>query len=689
MRNSIASIPYFIYENMANIDYTSILNKYFGYSSFRGIQKDIVESIGAGHDTLGLMPTGGGKSITFQVPALAQIGVCLVVTPLIALMKDQVEHLRNKGILASAIYTGMSRMEINQVLDNAIYGGVKFLYVSPERLSSSAFVDKLRYMKVCFIAVDEAHCISQWGYDFRPSYLHIAKIREILPDVPVLALTATATPAVVDDIMDKLHFKEKQVFRMSFERGNLVYVVRKSDSKMEELLHILRSFPGSAIVYARSRKGVTEISDYLNENGVMATFYHAGLGTVDKDNRQHEWMEGGVRVMVATNAFGMGIDKSDVRLVVHMDCPESLEAYFQEAGRGGRDGKRSYAVLLYNASDRRKLLKHVISAFPEKKYIRKVYDDLAYFFQLAIDDGIGARYEFDIERFCRVFHHYPDRLIGALNVLQRAEYLQFQIDSDTKTRCKILVARDDLYTVKGLSHIDDQVLTTLMRTYSGLFSDYVFIDEMFIAETLFLSKATVKEALKSLSHRHILQYIPGRRVPVVYYTHHRVESDKLIIAADVYDVLMDRMKERVDAMLEYSEGNDVCRSTALLKYFGEDTDDCGACDVCQERKRQMMDAENHTEQLESNVSSAQENSLFVKQDGETVLLKVPDYLTPYYNILIGEFAKMDNIIPISDMMKMQIPRDKLDALIELLRDKGALIIEKTKLRLINAVSENK
>lgn len=655
---------------MADVDYVSILKRYFGYSSFRGIQQEIVESIGAGHDTLGLMPTGGGKSITFQVPALAQKGVCIVITPLIALMKDQVEHLRDKGILASAIYSGMLRSEINQVLDNAIYGGVKFLYVSPERLASSTFVDKLRYMKVCFVAVDEAHCISQWGYDFRPSYLRISKIREILPDVPVLALTATATPLVIDDIMEKLHFGEKRVFRMSFRRENLVYVVRKTDDKVGELLHILRSFPGSAIVYARSRQGVSEISDYLNAHGVVSTFYHAGLGVVEKDNRQHDWKEDRVRVMVATNAFGMGIDKPDVRLVVHMDCPDSLEAYFQEAGRGGRDGNRSYAVLLYNATDRRKLSKHVLSAFPEKEYIRKVYDDLAYFFQLAIDDGIGARYEFDIERFCRVFHHYPDRLIGALNVLQRAEYINFELESDSKTRCCFLVDRDELYHIKGLSHIDDMVLTALMRTYSGLFSDYVFIDELFIAEILFLSKRQVKEALKSLAHRHILRYIPGRRVPVVYYPHHRVDSSKLIFTKEVYDVLLDRLKERVDAILEYAEGESICRSTALLKYFGQNEDeDCGLCDVCQEIKRKAKEEEGEAISHTS-----------VVHNGKVEMLQVPESLTPYYNILIEEFSKSDNVLPISDLVKIKMPRDKLDTLISFLRDKALLRIEGAKLR---------
>ena len=384
------------------MDYLSILRQYFGFSAFRGIQKEIVESIGSGHDTLGLMPTGGGKSITFQVPALAMEGVCLVITPLIALMKDQVQHLRDRGILASVIYSGMSHAEVLQVLDNAVYGGVKFLYVSPERLSSPLFIAKVQQMRICFITVDEAHCISQWGYDFRPSYLNIAEIRNILEPqenpslppkytIPVLALTATATPQVVDDIQERLAFSEKRVVRMSFKRENLIYVVRHTDNKEAELVHILNSVQGSAIVYTRSRQNTKDVAKILSSNGISATFYHAGLDFAVKDQRQQDWQKDEVRVMVATNAFGMGIDKPDVRVVVHMDCPDSLEAYFQEAGRGGRDGNRAYAVLLYSRSDRRNLLTHVQTAFPEKEYIRKVYDDLSYFFQLALHDGEGAR----------------------------------------------------------------------------------------------------------------------------------------------------------------------------------------------------------------------------------------------------------------------------------------------------------
>ena len=369
--------------------YQQTLRQYWGYDDFRGIQREIIESIASGHDTLGLMPTGGGKSITFQVPAVLQGGVCVVVTPLIALMKDQVAHLRAKGILASAIYSGMTHSEIVTTLDNAVFGGVNILYVSPERLSSPLFLIKLRHMKVSFITVDEAHCISQWGYDFRPSYLKIAEIRDIHPEVPILALTATATPQVVDDIQDRLHFAEKRVFKMSFERKNLAYIVRDASDKLEELLHILSTIGGCGIVYVRSRKRSREISDWLNANGITSTFYHAGLEPSVKDQRQKDWQSDRVRIIVATNAFGMGIDKPDVRVVVHIDCPDSPEAYFQEAGRAGRDGERAYAVLLYNSSDKRKLQKRIPDTFPDKEYIRKVYDDLADFFQIGVGSGEG------------------------------------------------------------------------------------------------------------------------------------------------------------------------------------------------------------------------------------------------------------------------------------------------------------
>lgn len=644
------------------MDYISVLRQYFGYPAFRGVQQEIVESIGSGHDTLGLMPTGGGKSITFQVPALAMDGVCIVITPLIALMKDQVQHLRDRGILAAAIYSGLSHAEVLQVLDNAVYGGVKFLYVSPERLSSPLFVAKIQQMKICFITVDEAHCISQWGYDFRPSYLKIAEIRNILEPqddasdtpkytIPVLALTATATPQVVDDIQERLAFSEKKVVRMSFKRDNLVYVVRKTDNKEAELIHILRSVSGSAIVYTRSRQGTKDIAKILSSHDISATFYHAGLDFAVKDQRQHDWQNDEVRVMVATNAFGMGIDKPDVRIVIHMDCPDSLEAYFQEAGRGGRDGNRAYAVLLYSKTDRRNLLTRVQVAFPEKDYIRKVYDDLSYFFQLALYDGEGARYEFDIERFCQVFKHFPTRLSGALAVLQRAGYIEYDSDPDNHPRCKFLLSRDNLYQLRGLSENEDNILTALLRVYCGLFSDLVYIEERMLADYSHLPVDIVRVTLKSLANRRIIKYIPRRHVPIIYYPQQRIESSRLVFSKDIYEDLQEQMVVRVNSVLEYAECDDECRSSILLRYFGEKAgQDCGCCDVCVERKR--------------NGNSASSSEIDAVQ------------------IILDAINDADGSLPIAMFNELPLTKHQLESALELLRSEGRLIIKGSKVVLI-------
>ena len=443
-------------------NYKEILKHYWGYDDFRGIQQQIIESIGLGRDTLGLMPTGGGKSLTFQVPAMALEGVCIVVTPLIALMKDQVLHLRQKGILAAAVYSGMSHDDILRVLENCILGRTKFLYVSPERLSSELFITKLRHMHVSFITVDEAHCISQWGYDFRPSYLEIANIRTLLPDIPILALTATATPQVVEDICEKLsgesgktgfHSVEHgfSVFRMSFERSNLTYLVKDSPDKMQELIHTFQHTQGSAIVYVRSRRRTKEIAQALCQAGLSATFYHAGLEHEVKDQRQRDWQQDRVRIIVCTNAFGMGIDKPDVRLVMHYDCPDSIEAYFQEAGRAGRDGKPAQAILLYNNGDNAKLVKRIDDTFPPKDEIRQVYEHLAYFFQIATGDGFGITREFNIDVFCQRFHHFPVRVHSALQILQRAGYIEYDAAPDLQTRVRFLLERHELYRLNDLS----------------------------------------------------------------------------------------------------------------------------------------------------------------------------------------------------------------------------------------------
>lgn len=571
--------------------YTRILRQYWGHSAFRGIQRDIIESIGSGHDTLGLMPTGGGKSITFQVPALAAEGVCIVITPLIALMKDQVYNLRRRGILAAAIYSGMTRHEILRTLENCILGSTKVLYVSPERIASELFKTKLRHMKVSFITVDEAHCISQWGYDFRPSYLHIADIRQIKPEAPLLALTATATRQVADDIQEKLKFKDGNMFRMSFERKNLAYIVRHATDKRGEMLHILRSVRGSAIVYVRSRKRASEISGWLEENGVEATFYHAGLEHSVKDERQKLWHDDVKRVMVATNAFGMGIDKPDVRVVIHFDCPSSLEAYFQEAGRAGRDGMKSYAVMLYNGSDDTKLQKRIADEFPEKEYIRSVYDHLAGFFQIAVNNGCGHTFMFDIRKFCRTYKLFPVQTDAALKILERAGYIEYNTDPNSDPRIVFLISRDHLYMLNELSPLEDRLITTLLRNYGSLFIDYTYIDEDMIAAQAGLTSQQIYLLLKGLTQKRILHFVPRSKTPFITYMRDRVDGEDLIITRDVYEDRKEQFAKRINTVIGYATNDNVCRSRQLLRYFDEPrSTDCGQCDVCLAHKR-MPDTE--------------------------------------------------------------------------------------------------
>ena len=567
--------------------FRNLLQTYWGYEDFRGIQQEIIGSIANGHDTLGLMPTGGGKSITFQVPALAMHGVCVVITPLIALMKDQVAHLRLIGIQAAAIYSSMSHEEIITTLENAIFGGVKILYVSPERLGSELFQKKLSHMHVSFITVDEAHCISQWGYDFRPSYLEIRNLRKLKPEAPVLALTATATPEVIEDIQRQLDFQrpESNVFRMSYERKNLAYIVRRATDKDEQLLHILQSVEGCAIVYVRSRKRTKEIADLLNQNGITALNYNAGLDAEVRDERQEQWQNDQVRVMVATNAFGMGIDKSDVRLVIHMDCPDSLEAYFQEAGRAGRDGQKSYAVLLYNDHDRAKLAKRVSDTFPEKDYIYKVYEHLAYFYQLAAGDGYGLTKDFDIDLFCRSFKHFPLQVDSSLKILSRAGYLAYDENNDNNARVHILLSRNQLDRLNDLSENQNKVITTLLRNYGGLFTDYCFINEMLLAHQTGLTQPQIYMILKNLSDRHILHFIPHRKVPSITYLQRREETERIVIPPTVYEERKAQYQKRIEAVIQYADNDSVCRSRQLLRYFGEtDSQDCGQCDVCLSHK---------------------------------------------------------------------------------------------------------
>jgi ATP-dependent DNA helicase, recQ family len=565
-------------KGLETADYLKILKQYWGYNGFRSIQLDIIESIGNGRDTLGLMPTGGGKSITFQVPALAQEGTCIVITPLIALMKDQVQNLRKKGIKAAAVYTGMLRSEIIKTLENCIFGGIKILYISPERLSSPIFQTKLHHMKVSFITVDEAHCISQWGYDFRPAYLKIAEIRKLKP-APVLALTATATEKVVDDIQAQLAFQQKNVFRMSFERPNLAYVVRKTNDKIAELIHILSRINGSAIVYVRSRRRCKELSAILETNGIQSTFYHAGLEPSVRDERQKLWNDNKKRVIVATNAFGMGIDKPDVRVVIHMDSPDSIEAYFQEAGRAGRDGMKSFAVLLWNNGDPAKLQKRINSNFPPKEFISDVYEHLAYFYQIGVGSGEGHTFSFEIGRFCVTYSYNSIYVDSALRILQNAGYLRYETEPDASARVHILLQRNDLYRLNELTPKEEAVMTTLLRCYGGLFTSYEFIDETLVASLAGLSNHETYQTLKSLSMQHIIHFIPQRKTPYITFLQDR--TDFIYLPESIYDNRKTEYIKRIEAVIAYASNDYVCRSRQLLRYFGEKTThDCGQCDIC-------------------------------------------------------------------------------------------------------------
>jgi len=589
--------------------YQEILKQYWGYDSFRDLQEEIITSIGEGKDTLGLMPTGGGKSITFQVPALAQEGICIVITPLIALMKDQVQNLRKREIKALAIYSGMTRQEILTALENCIFGNYKFLYISPERLDTEIFRTKLRSMKVSMITVDESHCISQWGYDFRPAYLKIAEIRELLPEVPVLALTATATPEVVTDIQARLKFREGNVFRMSFERKNLAYIVRKTDNKTKELLYILQRISGSAIIYVRNRRRTKEITELLMNEGITADFYHAGLDNAVKDLRQKRWQSGEVRVMVATNAFGMGIDKPDVRIVLHLDLPDSPEAYFQEAGRAGRDGEKAYAVILYSKSDKTTLHKRVVDTFPDKEYILNVYEHLQYYYQMAMGDGFQCIREFNLEEFCRKFKYFPVPVDSALKILTQAGYLEYTDEQDNSSRILFTIRRDELYKLREMGKEAEALIQSILRSYTGVFTDYAYISEESLAIRTGLTRQQIYNILVTLTKRRIVDYIPRKKTPYIIYTRERLELRFLHIPPSVYEERKARYEARIKAMEEYVTTENICRSRMLLRYFGEKNEhNCGQCDVClskhatdnlseesyEEVKRQILDLLSHS-----------------------------------------------------------------------------------------------
>lgn len=562
-----------------------ILLKYWGYNGFRPLQEDIILSVLEGNDTLGLLPTGGGKSITFQIPAIALDGLTIVVTPLISLMKDQVDNLRSHGISAVYLHSGLSRAEHRLAIDRCSLGKAKLLYVSPEKLRSRNFIDHLRHMPVKLIVVDEAHCISQWGYDFRPSYLHINDIRSFFPDAPVLALTASATPEVVDDIMARLHFSKPNLFSRSFSRDNLSYIVRYGDHKEALMLKVLQATSGSAIVYVRSRKRTKELADFLNKSGIKADFYHAGLASEDKEEKQNRWKDDRCRVMVATNAFGMGIDKPDVRTVIHHDLPSSLEEYYQEAGRAGRDGKHSYAVLLASKPDKAILSRRVSESFPEKDYIRRVYELAGNFLDVAVGSGYNQVYEFNFNLFCKRFDLRPVPAHSALTLLTQAGYIEFTEEISTRSRIMILLMKQELYDLR-LDQETDRVFQLLLRTYTGLFADYVFINESLLASRLGISEQAIYEALLSLSRLHAIHYIPRKTTPYILYTTSRELPRYIELPRSVYEEQRSRLERRIEAMKAFAFTTDDCRVNTMLRYFGENPDKpCGTCDVCRSRRK--------------------------------------------------------------------------------------------------------
>lgn len=566
--------------------YQAILKRYWGYDSFRPLQLDAIKSIASGQDTLVLMPTGGGKSIIYQVPTLASTGVCIVITPLIALMKDQVDRLRKHRILAEAIHAGRSHREIDRILDNCIYGDVKFLYISPERIDSEMFRMRCARMDVALIAVDEAHCISQWGYDFRPSYLQIARLRDLCPNTPILALTASATPKVAEDIMYQLRFDKPNIKRMSFARSNLSYVVRHTEDKREHLLRIVNNVSGSGIVYVRTREKSETITQFLQQNGITADFYHGGLGFLSRNLKQEQWINGQNRIMVATNAFGMGIDKADVRFVIHYDICDSLEAYYQEAGRAGRDGKPAYAVLLVSDDDPSRAGQRLRLEFPPLDTIRAVYEKLFNYLQVAIGEGKNRSFSFNIHDFASRMKLYLPTAVNALKILQQNGYLILTDETDNPPRIRFIVQRDDLYRMRVIRRELDHIITVLLRQYSGLFSDFIPIDEQEIAHLSGYQIEHVRELFKQLWQLHIIRYIPGNRSPILMLTEERLSEENVRIAPESYKLREEIAREHVDAIFRYANNQDKCRSLVIQRYFGEQsTTPCGRCDLCLERRK--------------------------------------------------------------------------------------------------------
>ena len=623
--------------------FLEVLKQYWGYDSFRSLQEEIITSVYEGKDTLGLMPTGGGKSLTFQVPTLLMDGICLVVTPLIALMKDQVDNLKKLGIKATYIHSGMSHSEILIALDNCIFGNYKFLYVAPERLTTELFLAKLPHLNICLLVIDESHCISQWGYDFRPSYLRIVEIRDYIPDVPVLALTATATPDVIDDIQEKLQFKQKNVFSKSFERKNIAYVIRKTEDKIFEMAHILSKVHGSSIVYVRSRKRTREIAVELQRQGVSADYFHAGLNPDEKIRKQNDWKNNQCRVIVCTNAFGMGIDKPDVRLVIHYELPGSLEEYFQEAGRAGRDEKKAYAVALFSPRDLTQLKKRVKEEFPGRDFVKDVYEKLAYFFQIPINTGIDTGHNFLIEQFCSIYKYNITQVHNALKILDLSGYISYIEDTDKQSKLLFTIQRDELYKFSEFNEAIENLIRILLRSYTGLFADYVHINESLLAQRTGLSELTVYESLKLLSKQRIIHYIPAQKVPTIYYNKSREEMKYLFIPQSVYEKRRDKLINRIKNVIDYGSSETQCRSKMLLHYFGEkEAKDCGKCDVCLDKKQRDMRSSDMDRLIETVLNQINEKEMSfeeitaVTDYPEKRLIEVLRFLSDNKQIVINE-----------------------------------------------------
>ena len=573
-----------------------ILHKYWGYSEFRPAQEQIISSVMAGRDTLALMPTGGGKSLTYQVPTMARKGVCIVVTPLIALMKDQVDRLRKLGISAVAIHSGMSYSKIDIALDNCVYGDVKFLYIAPERLATETFRLRVQRMNVSLLAVDEAHCISQWGYDFRPSYLRIAEVRKMLPEVPILALTASATDMVTKDIMKHLGFKEEHIIRSSFARPNLSYAVRHTDDKNEQLLRIVNNVTGSGIVYMQSREGCEQVATFLQENGISASYYHAGLPHAEREIRQEEWTSGKTRIVVATNAFGMGIDKADVRFVVHYTMSDSLESYYQEAGRAGRDGKRSYAVMLVASNDSSRISKHFSDEFPPLEQIKLIYEKVCDYVQVAVGDGLYASYIFNIHDFCRREHIHISRVRAALKLLQQNNYLTLTEEVDNPARIIFTTGRDDLYKIRVCQDELDNIIRVILRLYDGVFTEFRSIDEKQIAAISGYTIDKVRELLKRMWQMRIIRYIPANTTPILFFNEERLPTNDLYISPESYTHRLRLTQERFENVLRYIGNEQSCRSVMMQNYFGDtDTTVCGVCDICITKKKEINNKSNSLE----------------------------------------------------------------------------------------------